>query len=407
MRGEPSKRKNDGAEEQFRSVKKERLAENGESTQQQQQQQEQDPASRRMIRSQFLELKSLINEKKDDLMNTDSDKFDTILNEFKILHDQVQKPREQVADAEALLDLTRTLVGSVKSLANDGITPSRFVASLLRNFAQDAAQNSINWKKLGIAVSPIFMNAHGCSTMLGPMENELKQRKTGVQRKRTKPTTEKARPEEIDESTGVEKNDTDKNMLTMFGILKKMKRVPLESLILNRMSFAQTVENLFSLSFLVKDGRAEISVDENRSHYVSPKNAPDAALRQKKEASLTHFIFRYDYQDWMLMKDVVPEGKELMPHRIQFCTVIDSQTEMGGYNSQSALSVTPIRLAQPEMGGDNSQPALSVTPIRKFSRNRGLVVQEEGVVEESPECDEESVSRAAAIRRCKRKLIKK
>lgn len=73
---------------------------------------------------------------------------------------------------------------------------------------------------------------------------------------------------QIGESTGEEKTDTDKNMLTMFGILTKMKRVPLESLILNRMSFAQTVENLFALSFLVKDGRAEISVDENRSHYV-------------------------------------------------------------------------------------------------------------------------------------------
>lgn len=79
----------------------------------------------------------------------------------------------------------------------------------------------------------------------------------------------------------------------------------------------------------------------------------------------------------------MPDGKELMPHRTQFCTVVDSQAQMAG---------------------DSSQPALAVTPIRKLSRNRGLVVQEEGVVEESPECDDENASRAAAIRRCKRKL---
>lgn len=73
---------------------------------------------------------------------------------------------------------------------------------------------------------------------------------------------------QLDGAGEEEKTDTDKNMATMFGILRRMKRVRLESLIMNRKSFAQTVENLFALSFLVKDGRAEINVDENGSHHV-------------------------------------------------------------------------------------------------------------------------------------------
>jgi DNA-binding TFAR19-related protein (PDSD5 family) len=65
-----------------------------------------------------------------------------------------------------------------------------------------------------------------------------------------------------------ERNDIDKNMLTMFNILRKNRLVKLENLVLNRNSFAQTVENLFTLSFLVRDGRAEIKVDKAGCHLI-------------------------------------------------------------------------------------------------------------------------------------------
>jgi len=130
----------------------------------------------------------------------------------------VEKPREQVADAEALLDLTRTLFGSVRSLANEGVTPSQFVSSLLIRHGQ--GQDSIDWQKLGLAVSPIFLSVHGSSTMsvpllysfhnsiilcsylvffyrLGPMDNEFKKRRTGVRKHRDPRPTVTTRPEQV------------------------------------------------------------------------------------------------------------------------------------------------------------------------------------------------------------------
>lgn len=73
---------------------------------------------------------------------------------------------------------------------------------------------------------------------------------------------------QVNDSGAKERTDTDKNMATMFSILKNKRSVKLENLVLNRNSFAQTVENLFALSFLVKDGRAEIKVNENGWHLV-------------------------------------------------------------------------------------------------------------------------------------------
>lgn len=76
------------------------------------------------------------------------------------------------------------------------------------------------------------------------------------------------RNNQVDDTQSEEKTDTDKNMAIMFNILKQKKRVRLETLVLNRRSFAQTVENLFALSFLAKDGRVEIIVDKSGSHFA-------------------------------------------------------------------------------------------------------------------------------------------
>ena len=129
-----------------------------------------------------------------------------------------------------------------------------------------------------------------------------------------------------------ERTDTDQNMLTMFNILKKNRSVRLENLVLNRNSFAQTVENLFALSFLVKDGRAEVKVDEKERHIVckihvqmphyglfwpvysflycshhfphflsAPRNAPSASSVVSGDVAYNHFVFRLDFDDWKVL----------------------------------------------------------------------------------------------------------
>ncbi|XP_022730707.1 non-structural maintenance of chromosomes element 4 homolog A-like [Durio zibethinus] len=348
---------------------------------------QEDAAERRVLRSKYLAVKTKINDARDEISSVDSNKFNIIINEVDNLHQQVSKPREQVADAEALLDLANTLATSVKSISSEGISLADFVNCLVREFGksdrsldtQENEQISINWKDIGMAVSPFFITWKGICTMLGPMKNELKQRKSMVTRRRAVKPTDTARPEEVDDTDADEKTDTDKNMATMFEILKRKRKVKLESLILNRTSFAQTVENLFVLSFLVKDGRAEIVVNESGSHIVSPTNAPDAQSVTKGEVAYSHFVFRFDFKDWKVMMNMMPIGEELMPHR---------------EDSHSIHS-------QAEQAANNSAGASSTTPIRKLSRNRGLVLQE-SIVEDSPETDD--ASQGPGIRRCRRKL---
>ncbi|GMY16142.1 non-structural maintenance of chromosomes element 4 homolog A [Fagus crenata] len=382
-----TRRRGDDAEEALRAVKREKASGGGDGGDRVDSVAEDEstratPLDRRVLRSKYFAVKNMIKDQRDDLTKVESQRFSVIIGEVDRLHELVQKPREQVADAEALLDIANTLASSVKSHSNEGITPADFVSSLLKEYGQLATQDGdqvmLHWNNIGLAVAPIFSRAHGCCTMLGPMNTEFKPRKTAVHKRRVKPT-ESANPEELD-STGEEKTDTDKNMATMFGILRRMKHVRLESLILNRKSYAQTVENLFALSFLVKDGRAEINVDGNGSHLVSPRNAPAADSVMSGEVAYGHFVFRFDFKDWKLMMDVVPNEEELMPHR----------------NNSNSLEVEPIV--------NSSQATLPNTPIRKLSRNRGRVVQEQSIQQESSDSEDGVSRRANAMRRCKRKL---
>ncbi|KAE8778893.1 non-structural maintenance of chromosomes element 4a [Hordeum vulgare] len=331
--------------------------------------QQQGLAERRMLRSQYLAMKSLINEEKDDMAKEDSDKFASIITQVESLHEQVQRPREQVADAEALLDITTTFVKSVRSQSSEGITPSDFVTALLKKFGQQATLDSepvsLRWVDVGLSASHVFRAAPGCCTMLGPMDTEVKQRKLSVvNRKRSARPTENTCPEELADSSEGSKTDTDRNVTVVFDILRKNKRARLETLVLNRQSFAQTVENVFALSFLVKDGRVAINIDDNGHHIVYPRNAPAASAIASGEVSYSHFVFRYDYRDWKLMKEVVAEGEELMPHRTAHSLSAEEREQL--------------------------EPCAQRTPIRKLCRNRGLVLQEQMVVAETPEEDRSS-----------------
>ncbi|PIN18970.1 hypothetical protein CDL12_08373 [Handroanthus impetiginosus] len=277
-------------------------------------------SKRRIIRSHYREIENRIHEGKDEIANADSKKFMAIMNEVENVHQHVTRPREQVADAEAFLGLANTLVTALKTHTRGGITPAEFVSSLIREFelqkplkGLSAKSPNISWEHMSRLVSPIFKNASGCRTMIGSMNIEHKERRVVVRAKRSRPIG-KAQPKELEKAVETVA-DTDRNIRVMFEILKKEKKVKVENLILNRSSFAQTIENLFALSFLVKDGRVRIDLDDGGSQVVVPSNGPSAKEIKSGAARNHHFIFRIDFEDWELMKTLVAEGDELMPRR--------------------------------------------------------------------------------------------
>ncbi|MCO5564325.1 hypothetical protein L7F22_017985 [Adiantum nelumboides] len=307
---------------------------------------------RRVLRSHYRHLKASIAEGKEHLLSADSRRFDEIVRRADDLYTLVHRPREQIADAEALLDITEAFLNSVKdSRQGNAVKAGDLVSTIIKNFRQPANLDDteitiLDWNALGSEATCIFHDAPGLQTMLGPMESEPKKRKAAASRRRERgPAAETARPETVGDEEGEKQSQTDKFIRTMFNILRRCgeRGCELEQLVLSRDSFSQTVENIFSLSFLVKDGRAQINIQDGKQ-FVAFKYAPTAAERagrpqggEEQQIINSQFVFRFDFKDWILMKEMVEQGTEQMPQRKQ----------------QAMPSQTPS------------------TPIRKNSRNRG------------------------------------
>lgn len=89
----------------------------------------------------------------------------------------VAKPREQIVDAQAVLDVTRFFVDSVRDARRKtGVTAGLFVTHIISRFSvrknrgrdrdrDDNAPADIDWGRLGVAASGIFKVAPGLGTM--------------------------------------------------------------------------------------------------------------------------------------------------------------------------------------------------------------------------------------------------
>jgi hypothetical protein len=116
----------------------------------------------------------------------------------------VQKPREQIADAEAVLNIASTLLEVVQGAKRKtGISSSEFVGALVSKYGVSSMNSDsenecrINWGLLGLDSAAMFNTVSGLCTMLGPMEIVQKVRKVPTSRRRQEKPSQVTKPEEV------------------------------------------------------------------------------------------------------------------------------------------------------------------------------------------------------------------
>ncbi|KAJ1877200.1 hypothetical protein H4R99_003817 [Coemansia sp. RSA 1722] len=276
-------------------------------------------------------------------------------NYRSLLSDAATRKKEYLADDGTLLldDLERanSLFNRVKS-TTEGILDSRFLILSADIGAQRAHQMRIDstafdsleyidrvrqmlvghasttsveqnmagsdWSRIGVLAQRFTRAAPGFSCIYGPLMTERKERKR-VERKQTdrskKTSVAESRIESVDE-TDVRKqeNQTTKLVRKVHDILARSGPINLFQLVINPESFAQSVENIFYVSFLIRDGRAYID-DQSGQPMIEACEPPQ---QDDYQMGLTRkqLIFSLDQTAWQEIIDVYGITQCVIPSRV-------------------------------------------------------------------------------------------
>ncbi|KAF1964195.1 Nse4-domain-containing protein [Bimuria novae-zelandiae CBS 107.79] len=92
----------------------------------------------------------------------------------------------------------------------------------------------------------------------------------------------------------------------------------------NPHDFGQTVENLFYISFLIREGAAKVEMDENGLPLLAPQASRDFAERREQNVEKRQAIFSIDYATWNMLKEAFDITTPLIPHRDLEATTVST-----------------------------------------------------------------------------------
>lgn len=263
----------------------------------------QDPLKRQKLRRKLREINEDI-----DINGVDGVRLST-LTDLEVAFDEVKNPRDAVLDAMALSGVAKSF--AKKMIGNNtGKTPWDSLATVKEKVYSALAANANGertdtreaWNGIGKIAQKYLKIAPTPHFMLGPlsMDTTKKQRVVGQRRQKADFSNAVKASSEVDPEME-KKQDFSEGLvrdLTEIIIEKGKTSTPyygLFDLCVHPMSFAQTVENFFHLSFIVKRGYAQIAY-ENDEPCVYSTSAPDG--QEKIENPEQHLMIELTMQDW-------------------------------------------------------------------------------------------------------------
>lgn len=295
----------------------------------------------RELRRGYRDLQQTIQRSKDDLGDFSKDSLQQALGNANLLHEKVNRPREQAKDSEVFCSLAASGVEQAKKLAAGAKsrTAKDVIRRLKYRFASEGQADveedptCYDWLAAGDHCFHLFGCAVGVGCMLGAMAAQPKVRNVAQRQQRTKlGVLEK--PKEVKNINTEDKQETDRIMEEMYTVLEQHQTVGWLELVMNHKDFSQTVENIFTLSFLVRDSKVSFTPDAALGMLVHLHKGKKGGSDDSKER--VQSMQSYGMEDWKDWKGFIAPADCLMKHRTSDMYASQASAGPSGAQSQQA-----------------------------------------------------------------------
>ncbi|XP_066095838.1 non-structural maintenance of chromosomes element 4 homolog A isoform X2 [Saccopteryx bilineata] len=258
----------------------------------------------RQIRHQYRALINSVQQNREDILNA-GDKLTEVLEEANTLFNEVSRAREAVLDAHFLVLASDLGKEKAKQLRSDlsSFDMLRYVETLLTHMGvnpleaeelirdEDSSDFEFivydSWKISGKTAENTFNKTHTFHFLLGSIQGECPVPKPRTERpKKTRTINEEGEmPAQLKRMEESHQEATEKEVERILGLLQTY--------------FRDDLENIFHVSFIVRDGFARIKLDQDRMPIIEPVNLneerdgidPNSQIRNQG-------IIALSYRDW-------------------------------------------------------------------------------------------------------------
>ncbi|XP_076101790.1 EP300-interacting inhibitor of differentiation 3-like [Mytilus galloprovincialis] len=298
----------------------------------------QDKGERLRIRTGYRTLIEDLNNKKHELVNPENNTLTEALEVANTLNKDVRTPREGALDSTAILTISSLARQQADNLNTDFVRfePIEFAEKLVafiqrENNAPSDSQSRISpdgWKNLGAAGQKLFSKNPPFHFMAGSFDRDVKerpQRNPNVKKITDKETIDKETiPKKMQsfDGSGGKNEATTAEVERVLDILQKLYKQTDENpicffeFVLNPESFGQTIENIFYTSFLIKDGLAKTTLDEDNLPLIEPVENNEGERNKQQSKTRNHqTILSITPAEWKELIRVYQIEEPLIPTR--------------------------------------------------------------------------------------------
>ncbi|XP_077114820.1 non-structural maintenance of chromosomes element 4 homolog A [Ranitomeya variabilis] len=285
---------------------------------------EQDDGNRRQIRHQYRELMQSMQQHREDMLSSRSNKLTDTLQAANQLFAEVSKPREAALDAQFLVLATNLGKEKANQLQADMTVfdPTSFAEDLLSFMGinrlenadsdsedEDGAKGYLSkdaWQKLGTEADKYFKRTPTFHFMLGSFKTEppVMRQKIERQKRASKVAEKGVMPAQLKKMEESHQEATEKEVERILGFLQTYFRedpdtpISFFDFVIDPNSFARTIENIFHVSFIIRDGFARIKLDQDKLPIIEPISQDSESQVDKDNQPRYQGVISLSHQDW-------------------------------------------------------------------------------------------------------------